>query len=276
VELQQSLPKLRQQGLGVAAISYDSVAVLKNFADRKGITYPLLSDADSKVIRSFGLLNESVDKESAQYGIPYPGTFILDPNGVVTRKYFESDFRDRYTASEILVRQYGDAAGFAREVVTTKHLELTTSASLAVVHMGERLALVAEIDLKPGMHVYAPGVEGYIPIDFKLAATPAFQAHGAEYPRARKLHLPAIGETVPVYEGRFRVVDDITIGPDAQVKPLLTPAGDLVVEGSLRYQACDAKICYPPQSVPMHWTLRYEALDRQRVPPELQRRPPQH
>lgn len=274
MELQQNLKKIGQRGLGVAAVSYDSVAVLKSFAERKSITYPLLSDQDSQVIRAYGLLNETVAQSSTQYGIPYPGTFILDRNGVVTQKYFETDFRQRYTASEILVRQYGDSAGSANQVIETKHLRVTSSASLVTVHWGQRLALVADIELKPGMHVYAPGVEGYIPIDFKLTATPGFQEHPAAYPASRKLHLKAIGETVPVFQGRFRVAEDITIAPETQVKPVLSPAGDLVVEGSLRYQACDAKVCYPPQTVPLKWTLHYEALDRQRAPAELQRQAP--
>ncbi len=272
MELQQSRDQLRKRGLGVAAVSYDSVAVLKNFSERHGIAYPLLSDADSKVIRANRLLNESVAKDSPQYGIPYPGTFILDRAGVIAQKYFEADFRQRYTASEILVRQYGGAAGGASQAIETKHLRLTSSASLSTVHWGQRLALVADIELKPGMHVYAPGVQGYIPIEFKLTSTPAFQEHGPAYPAARKLHLKAIGETVAVFQGRFRVAEDITIAPEAQVKPVLTSAGDLVVEGTLRYQACDAKICYPPQNVPLRWTLHYEALDRQRAPAEMQRR----
>lgn len=272
MELQQNLERLRKRGLGVAAVSYDSTAVLKNFAERKGITYPLLSDSDSKTIRAYGLLNESVAKESAQYGIPYPGTFIVNREGVVTEKYFEADFRQRYSASDILVREYGGVSGAASQTIETKHLRLTSSASNATVHWGERLALVADIELKPGMHVYAPGTDGYIPIEFKLAASPAFEEHGPGYPKARLLHLKAIGETVPVFEGRFRVTEDITIAPDAKVKPLLDAAGDLVLEGTLRYQACDAKVCYPPQTVPLKWTLHYEALDRQRAPAEMQRK----
>ncbi|MGP8244383.1 MAG: protein-disulfide reductase DsbD domain-containing protein [Bryobacteraceae bacterium] len=194
---------------------------------------------------------------------------------MVVQKYFEKDFRQRYTASEILTRQYSDAADKLVQTIETRHLRLTSSASLGAVHTGERLALVADIELKPGMHVYAPEVhQGYIPIELKLTATPAFQAHPAAYPPARELHLKAIGETVPVYQGRFRVVEDITIAPEAQVKPLLSPEGELTVEGSLRYQACDAKECYPPQSVPLKWTFHYEALDRQRVPAEMQRHAP--
>jgi peroxiredoxin len=33
--------------------------VLKSFADRQHITYPLLSDPDSKIIRAYDILNEA-------------------------------------------------------------------------------------------------------------------------------------------------------------------------------------------------------------------------
>ena len=90
MELEQNLDAFRKHGLGVAAISYDSVAVLKNFGDRQHISYPLLSDPESKIIRAFDILNETVESGTAFYGIPYPGTFILDTQGRVIAKYFES------------------------------------------------------------------------------------------------------------------------------------------------------------------------------------------
>ena len=64
---------IHEQGLGLAAISYDSVAALKNFADRKHITYPLLSDSDSKIIRAFGILNETVPADSMALRHPLSG-----------------------------------------------------------------------------------------------------------------------------------------------------------------------------------------------------------
>jgi peroxiredoxin len=51
-------------------MSYDSVGSLKNFAERQHITCPLLSDADSKIIRAYGILNETVRPGSPAYGIP--------------------------------------------------------------------------------------------------------------------------------------------------------------------------------------------------------------
>lgn len=274
MELQQNLDKVRKQGLELAAISYDSVAVLKDFADRQKITYPLLSDPESKVIRAYGLLNQSVPPNTAQFGIPHPGTIVLDPKGLVTSKHFEEDFRQRYTASDILVRQLGGKAGGPGQTVETKHLKLSSSASAAVVRWGQRIALVLEIELKRGMHVYAPGVTGYIPIEWKIPAMPAAKAHEATYPKSEKLYLKPIKESVPVYKGRLRVVREISIGTDAQVQPLLDSAGNLTLEGTLHYQACDDRICYVPQAIPLRWTLHYETVDRQRVPAELQRKAP--
>lgn len=255
----------------MAAISYDSPAILKNFAERRGITYPLLSDPDSKVIRSFGLLNNSVRQNTPQFGIPHPGTFILDPKGVVTRKYFEEDYGQRVTSSDILVRQFGEKGAAPGQSVETKHLRLSSSASMAAAHTGQRLALVLDIDLKPRMHVYAPGIEGYIPIDWKITGNPALKVHEAIYPASTRLHLKAIKETVPVYKGRLRLVQEVTIGPEAQVKPVLAGDGTLAVEGNFRYQACDDRVCYLPQTIPLKWILKYEPLDRERAPAEMRR-----
>jgi peroxiredoxin Q/BCP len=81
VELEQHLGAIRKQGLGVAAISYDSVGALRSFADRQHITYPLLSDPDSKIIRTYDILNEAVKPGTPTYGIPYPGGYVVDARG---------------------------------------------------------------------------------------------------------------------------------------------------------------------------------------------------
>ena len=65
MELQRRLPDLAAQGLGVAVITYDPPAVLKRFADAHAIGFPLLSDAGSTVIKAYGLLNTTVEPESA-------------------------------------------------------------------------------------------------------------------------------------------------------------------------------------------------------------------
>jgi hypothetical protein len=275
VELEHDLPRIKAQGFGLAAISYDTVAILKNFADRRGITFPLLSDPESKIIRSFDILNESTPKNTPFAGIPYPGTYLLDRKGVVVSKYFVDDFKERDTAGEVLVKQFGIKTEEAHSTAETKYFQIATSASNELVHQGQHISLVLDLDLKPKMHVYAPGVQGgYIPIDWKIADSPGFKAGAADYPKPRVLRLDVIKETVPVFLGHLRVVRDLVIGTDAQVKPLLGSGSELTVEGSLRYQVCDDRECYVPATLPLKWVLKFEPLDRQRVPAELQRKAP--
>ncbi len=261
-------------GLGIAAISYDSAAMLKSFAERKGIDYPLLSDPDSKIIRAFGILNDNVPKDLPQFGIPFPGLYLLNRRGVVTAKYFEDDHRERYTAASVLVHEFNQD-GTAKTTVETPHLKLSYSASDTTLSAGGTAALILDIEFKPGMHVYAPGVSSdYIPIDWKEPESKGWIAGPVVYPASKKLRLEAIHETVPVFEGHFRLVRDLTVGQPAETGPLLDANGELAVEGAFKYQACDARECYPPKSIPLKWGFRIEKLDSQRGPAELQRKTP--
>jgi hypothetical protein len=274
VELQQNLDRIRKKGLGVAAISYDSIGALRSFADRQHITYPLLSDPDSKIIRAYGILNETTKPGTLTYGIPYPGIYIVDAHGQVVSKYFEDDYKDRVSTADILARQFGAPVAAAATVRETKHLQIKTAASNDLARPGLRIALSIDIELKPGMHVYAPGVEGYIPIDWQLEAGGAApKQHAFKYPASEMLRLEVINETVPVYRGHVQIVREITFGEEAALKPLVNANGELIVKGSFRYQACDDSKCYLPQDVPLEWHFKYEGLDRQRAPSEFQRKP---
>jgi hypothetical protein len=271
--LEESREELRKRGIGLAAISYDSVAILKNFADRKGIKFPLLSDPDSKAIRDFGLLNEDAPKNSPFFGVPHPATYIVDARGVVKSRYFEDDYRKRYTVANILTGQLNFRTGASRTAMKNPRLALTASASNAVVRAGERIRLMLDVELPPKMHVYAPGVQGYIPIEWKLNESPAFEAVVFDYPPSKTLHLPAIKETAPVYDKAFSLQRELVIAQTARLKPVLS-GSDFVIEGSFRYQACDDTKCYLPETIPLKWTFRFEPHDSQRVPPELQRKAP--
>ena len=77
MELQSRYADITRQGLGLIAISYDAPETHKKFADSRGITFPLISDTGSAIIKRYALLNDTVDPKSRTYGIPHPGTFIL-------------------------------------------------------------------------------------------------------------------------------------------------------------------------------------------------------
>jgi len=41
----------------------------------------------------------------------------------------------------------------------------------------------------------------------------------------------------------------------------------LTITGVLNYQACDDKVCFTPQTVPLTWTVGLRSLDRERARP---------
>jgi hypothetical protein len=270
--LERKREQLGQQGIRIAAISYDTVETLKFFSDRVGIGYPLLSDPDSEVIQAFGVLNTSVPKDHQNYGIPNPGEFLINPDRTVRAKFFEESFRDRFTGGQILVTELGVAAGGATTTIETAHLKATTWASDAIVRGGNRLALGIDVELKPKMHVYAPGVEGYIAIDWPMEEAAGVRVMPVSYPESKRLEMPAIQEVVPVYEGSLRLVRDVHIGQPDEVAALLDAQGRFTLRGKLRYQACDDKVCYLPQTLELSWTLQFEQHDRTRAPEALRRK----
>ncbi len=269
--MEQALPQIRSAGLGVAAVSYDSVAVLKQFSARAGITFPLLSDPRSAVIRSYGILNETVDKDTPFYGIPYPGTYILNSRSRVVSKYFEDDYRVRDTAASILLRQFG-LAPKQHETSAGKHLVVTTGLSDLEVRPGQRITLSAEAKPGPRIHVYAPGTQGYIPIAFTLDPSNGFTADPVVYPASKTLTLPAIHEAMPVYDAPFRMLVTVTLANAATIEPLLDAGRHLRIEAKFRYQACDDQECFVPETLPLAWTVHVLAFDRQRAPEEMRRK----
>jgi hypothetical protein len=87
------------------------------------------------------------------------------------------------------------------------------------------------------------------------------------YPRAKVLFLPAIKERVPVFEGTFRITQELQVSAAAEFsRSLGTDGKTFTITGKLDYQACDSKICYLPASVPVRWQLQVLPLDRQRAP----------
>ena len=270
--MESKYSEIKKAGLGLAAVSYDSPGILKNFSDRHHIEFPLLSDHDSAIIRELGILNQQVEKGSSSYGVPYPGIYILDPKGVVTAKFFENDFRERDTAGMILLQQFG-ITPLAGEPIAAKHAKLSLAATETNARAGQHLSLGLDLELPQNVHVYAPGVQGYIPIDWQLPDTGAFKAGPVSYPKSKMMRLEAIQETVPVYEGHVRLERTLTLASQKELEPLLDSKGILEVSGSFRYQACDETKCFIPENVPLKLSLHVEPLDRTRVPEELQKKP---
>jgi peroxiredoxin len=100
VQLQADKKDIDAAGLQLVAVSYDDAKVLAAFADAKGIQFPLLSDPGSKTIEAYGILN--TEAKGPAKGVPYPGTFVIDKDGVVRAKLFKDGYKERCTTAELI------------------------------------------------------------------------------------------------------------------------------------------------------------------------------
>lgn len=264
VELQGRLEELRKSGMGVAAISYDPARVLEAFASQRGITYPLLSDEGSAIIRRFGILNTTIPKTHEWHGIPFPGTFILNREGVVTARVFEEAYQERDTISSVMVRLGGRLDRPATKI-SAPHIAITSYASDAAAARGTRFSLVLDVVPEPKIHVYAPGAAGYRTIALKVQEQPGLVVRDAHYPESEMYHFKPLDERVPVFQRPFRLVQDLMLDFSREGAAALRGKTSLTIEATLEYQACDDTICYRPQSVPLSWTIAVKPLDTGRV-----------
>ena len=267
MELQGRVAELKREGLSLAGISYDSVAVLADFSRRRGITFPLLSDPGSVTIKRYGILNTTVPETNQQsYGVPFPGTFMLNAQGVVTSRFFEQAYQERSTVGSIMAR-LGNKVDVQATTVSSPQLEMTSFATDTAVASGMRFSLVLDVRPARGVHVDAPGVTGYKPIALSVEAQPGLVTRGARYPQSEDYHFKPLNEHVQVYQRPFRIVQDVLVDASPQGQSALKEVTMLTIKGILNYQACDDKLCFTPQSVPLSWTVTLRPLDRERAKP---------
>ena len=209
MELQNAKARFEKQGLKVAGISYDSEAILKYFSDRRKIDFPLLSDPGSKIIRAYQVLNAEA---TGQFnGMARPGYFFVDPGGVIREKFFEAKYRQRLSGNNVIAKLFPELGQEVTNTVEAPHLQLALEQSDRTAFPGGRITLTAEIRLPPGVHVYAPGTKDYKPVNLILEPAAGLQIEPAVYPKSRILFLPAIKERVPVFEGQFRISQDVQV-----------------------------------------------------------------
>ncbi|MBT71200.1 MAG: hypothetical protein CMQ15_04040 [Gammaproteobacteria bacterium] len=89
-------------GINVAAMTYDSVEMLKTVEEDQGIEFTLLHDEGITHVNALGILNEDYEPDSRAYGVPHPGIFLISPDGVIRYKFAEEGYRIRPDFDNVL------------------------------------------------------------------------------------------------------------------------------------------------------------------------------
>jgi peroxiredoxin len=255
VELQEALPKFEAAGIKLYAVSYDELDALAEFAKHHGITYPLLSDRGSKVIRQYGIENHFVTKDQVPYyGIPFPGTYLVDESGIVTAKFFNRSLAARESAEAVIDRALGEIL-LGEEEPTDRgggddiRISATYHGGGGNLKSAVVRQLVVRFDLAPGLHLYdEPVPEGMVATRIEVTGPPGLNTNAMIKPPTRPLRLPGLAADLAVWEGRVDIV--IPVWADDRLLGIVQAIERDRVEVTVRidYQACDDQVCRIPQS----------------------------
>jgi DsbC/DsbD-like thiol-disulfide interchange protein len=125
------------------------------------------------------------------------------------------------------------------------HATVTAAPDELGVRSGAKAMLFIDVTPNPNIHVYAPGAKDYIPITVKVDAPPGVKVGKLSYPKSETMTFAE--EQVPVFQKPFRLTQEVTV--------IGRPGSSVPVKATVDYQACDDKLCYPPESQQIAWTL---------------------
>ena len=239
------------------------------------MSYDLLSDVDSAVIRQFGILNTLISPDDPEhrsfYGLPFPGVYVTDEDGIVTEKFFHRHYATRESAGAIRDSALGEILARHETPVAelgTDQVKVSVFLSDSAMAFETQSTLYVRFELNEGLHMYGrPLPDGYIASEVTVPDTPGLRVGPAEYPPTHSKEFPQLGVTLNVYEGVVDVAIPITPNadvylPNADVYNRTGPDRPDVVEVpvSILFQACSDTICYTPRTQQLTLELPFEPL----------------
>ncbi|NTV30080.1 MAG: thioredoxin-dependent thiol peroxidase [Candidatus Omnitrophica bacterium] len=97
--LRDKSPSFKDLGLTVVGVSPDSVASHKKFADKFGLTFPLLSDENKEVVERYGVWGKKKFMGKEFMGVNRT-SFLIDPDQRIERVY--APVKPEVHAAEVL------------------------------------------------------------------------------------------------------------------------------------------------------------------------------
>jgi hypothetical protein len=234
-------------GAKLYVLSYDEVDALADYKEAHGATFTMLSDPDSEVIRSFGILNTTIaEDDHPWHGIPYPGVYVTDDEGIITQKFFENNFTVRPGAEQLVAAVKGEEVGLEERPATDQEVEVDIEFEGNDLPVGITRQIVARFSVPKGMHLYQePVPDGLVAASIELDdEAEGIVSYTLVAPETQPLTLGSDGHTLEVYEGNV-----VLRLPIAQNGRAITKDDDgrwVSVSGRVRWQACNDETCLVP------------------------------
>jgi len=149
---------LKEKGVSVCAITPDSVDVHRLCANTYGLRYPVLSDEGSKVIETFGIVNTAIpeDVPSQRFRMPFPGSYFIDPQGVVQTAVFLANYEYRQSPTVPVMSRFGVSKGVPSARLELEDATVELHLSTGKTFPGHEIGLTCSIIPRDGRGLLLP------------------------------------------------------------------------------------------------------------------------
>ncbi len=134
--------------------------------------------------------------------------------------------------------------------------ELTPTVEQQAIQPGQTVTLVLRVELPENIHVQSdePRDPFVIPTLLTFTLPEGVTVEEITYPESTDFLLAGQDEPLAVFEHEFTIA--VRLALDADVSP-----GEMVVPGSLLYQACDDRVCFAPATAAVEWPMYVEPAE---------------
>ena len=233
------------------------------------------------------MLNVTLEEERAAYnrkvedrhrGIPYPGSFLLDEDGILVGKRIEQSHRIRPTANT-LMGAFFEGENEPAGLVTSDSPGVQVAAWLdaPVISANQLQEAHVRFLLEPDAHLYTePVPDGFNAISITLTGDDTLKVEDVAPMEGHEFKVEGLPETFYVLEGTidiaipfFLLTNRDTAGDELRDVPLSV---------EISYQACTGDTCFMPERVTLDLALQeapnpgYETKDLAALAPLVMRR----
>ncbi len=208
-------------------------------------------------------------------GIPYPGVYVTDEEGIVVAKFFHDTYKVRDSPEMLIDAALGrleisDQEPSFRGGDEEVRISVFVHGGRGSIRQGIRRQLIVRFDLGPGMHLYGePVPDGMVPTKIEIEAPPGLVLEAPIYPPTETLRLTNMDVDLHVWTGAVDIVvpfyaTGILV---SETRPLDETTIELEV--NIRYQACDDDTCLLPKTEKVVLSIDLDVIDVPALGPHL-------
>ena len=252
--------KYHDQGLEIVLLAFEEAGQLDNpvrlraFVKQYAITYPVL------LVGAPNQMPAMLPQFENLYAFPTSiyigrdgrvrGTHAGFSGKATGELYARTTSEITRTVQTLLAEAGGPASPSLETSLSSPPLLPRTPAQRVSVYASARRRsktsydLVLSVQPHERMHVYAPAAKGYTGLALTFATAPGVSVTPTRFPKAEDYYFAPTKEHFPVYQQTFEIATSATV-----------PANVKTLDATLTYQACDDRLCYTPQSLPVFFDL---------------------